>query len=212
MHGPRSTKENVVVLGILEAVASDSNCTQRRLAADLGIALGLANAYLRRCMKKGLVKVREVPTRRYAYYLTPKGLSEKSRLTVEYLSSSFTFFRRARAECAQIFLAMRQAGVDSVVLAGASDLAEISLICALDGGVKIVGLVDSSIEAPTFAGLPVAASFDAVSAEFGAILITAFPERGQIYRDACRVLPADKVFLPVLLKFDLGVASVGGQF
>ena len=62
------------------------------------------NAYLKRCVKKGLVKVSGAPARRYAYYLTPQGFAEKSRLTVEYLSSSFSFFRQAREDCSAVLL------------------------------------------------------------------------------------------------------------
>jgi DNA-binding MarR family transcriptional regulator len=65
-------REGAILLGLLEAVAVDGGRTQRRLAAELGIAVGLVNAYLKRCVKKGLVKVSEAPARRYAYYLTPK--------------------------------------------------------------------------------------------------------------------------------------------
>src|SRR5216110_111601 len=85
-----------ILLGLLESVERDGGQSQRRIASDLGVALGLVNAYLKRCVKKGLVKIGQAPARRYAYYLTPHGFAEKSRLTVEYLSSSFSFFRRAR--------------------------------------------------------------------------------------------------------------------
>src|SRR5215468_12238177 len=88
-----------VMLSLLESVERDGGQTQRRLASELGVALGLVNAYLKRCVKKGLLKVGEAPARRYAYYLTPHGFAEKSRLTVEYLSSSFSFFRQAREDC-----------------------------------------------------------------------------------------------------------------
>ena len=91
-----------IVLGLLESVGRDGGQSQRRLAAELGIALGLVNAYLKRCIGKGLVKVRSAPTRRYAYYLTPKGFAEKSRLTVSYLTNSLSFFRLARADCAAL--------------------------------------------------------------------------------------------------------------
>ena len=92
-----------IVLGLLTTVEHDGERSQRHIAAELGIALGLVNAYLRRCVKKGLVKVRDVPARRYAYYLTPHGFAEKSRLTVQYLSDSFSFFRLAKGDCAQAF-------------------------------------------------------------------------------------------------------------
>ena len=66
---------------------------------ELDIALGLVNAYIRRCIKKGLVKVTQAPAGRIAYYLTPSGFAEKLRLTIEYLSYSFSFFRQAEADC-----------------------------------------------------------------------------------------------------------------
>src|SRR3546814_593722 len=84
--------------GLLRAVQENSALTQRSMARELGIALGLANAYLKRCVRKGYIKVRQAPPNRYAYYLTPQGFAEKTRLTSEYLSSSFRFFRRARSQ------------------------------------------------------------------------------------------------------------------
>src|SRR6266446_7963781 len=54
-----------IVLSVLTSIERDSAITQRKLAHDLGIALGLANAYLRRCVRKGLVKMRQVPINRY---------------------------------------------------------------------------------------------------------------------------------------------------
>ncbi len=99
-----------IVLGLLELVERDGAQSQRKLASDLGIALGLVNAYLKRCVKKGLVKIAQAPARRYAYYLTPSGFAEKSRLTVEYLSSSFSFFRSAREDCANVLKAAHVRG------------------------------------------------------------------------------------------------------
>jgi DNA-binding MarR family transcriptional regulator len=83
-------KENSMTLELLEAIEEKSDVTQRRLARELGVALGLANSYLKRCERKGLVKIHKAPANRYLYYLTPKGFAEKSRLTAEYLSASFS--------------------------------------------------------------------------------------------------------------------------
>src|ERR1700758_56124 len=107
-----------IILGLLSSVESDGARSQRRIAAELGIALGLVNAYLKRCIKKGLVKVHDAPARRYAYYLTPLGFAEKSRLTVQYLSASFSFFRQAKADCTAVFEAARAAGFTRLLLAG----------------------------------------------------------------------------------------------
>ena len=122
----RRSEDERVVLGLLESVERDGATSQRRLAADLGIAVGLVNAYLNRCIKKGLVKVTQAPARRYAYYLTPQGFVEKSRLSLEYLTYSFKFFRQAKLDCLNAFEAARARGFARVALDGVSDIAEIA--------------------------------------------------------------------------------------
>ncbi len=131
-----------IVLDLLNSVEADGSRSQRHIASELGIALGLVNAYLKRCVKKGLVKVGQAPARRYAYYLTPQGFAEKSRLTVDYLSTSFSFFRRAKADCAQVFAVAKSNGFKRLVLAGRSDLTEIAVLCAVEAAVAIVAVVD----------------------------------------------------------------------
>ena len=86
-------REESLTLEILAAIEARSDVTQRHLARTMGIALGLTNSYLKRCVRKGLVKIHQAPANRYLYYLTPKGFAEKSRLTARYLSVSFAFYR-----------------------------------------------------------------------------------------------------------------------
>ena len=62
--GSASDGDAEITLGLLNAVQESSTVTQRSMASDLGIALGLANAYLKRCVRKGWVMVHEAPARR----------------------------------------------------------------------------------------------------------------------------------------------------
>src|SRR5215470_16999612 len=117
--------EDAILLGVLDAVERDPALTQRSVARELGIALGLVNTYLRRCVRKGLIKVSQVPRRRYAYYLTPQGFSEKSRLTATYLAYSFSFFRQARAQFGEIFSSAVGRSQSRILLIGEGDLADI---------------------------------------------------------------------------------------
>lgn len=188
-----------IMLGLLESVERDGGQSQRRLASELGIALGLVNAYLKRCIKKGLVKVSEAPARRYAYYLTPQGFAEKSRLTVDYLSYSFSFFRSARADCAEIFLAARGAGVNRVAIAGISDLAEIARICALESGVEIAAVVDANARTETYLGVPVVPDFLSMPGTIDAIVVTDMRTAQATYDSAAATLGAPRVFAPRLL-------------
>jgi DNA-binding MarR family transcriptional regulator len=195
----QENEDSKLVLGLLETVERDAGMSQRRLAAELGIALGLVNSYLKRCIQKGLVKVTEAPARRYAYYLTPQGFAEKSRLTVEYLSSSFSFFRQARADCADVFRSAKAHGWSRVVLAGVSDLAEISTICALESDVKIVAIVDAASAAESFIGLPVFRSFEALSESCDAVLVTDLRNPEKALASARAHFASERVLLPALL-------------
>lgn len=135
-------KDEQVTLNLLTAIEEQSDVTQRRLARRLGVALGLTNSYLKRCIGKGLIKIREAPANRYFYYLTPKGFSEKSRLTAKYLSVSFHFYRQAGDSCKRVFDACRAAGWNTVVLCGLSELAEIAYLRAHEQQIEIAGLYD----------------------------------------------------------------------
>lgn len=157
----REAGDPEVLLGLLTSIERDSGITQRKLAGDLGIALGLANAYLRRCVRKGFVKVGQVPFNRYAYFLTPQGFAEKSRLTAEYLAVSFNFFRRARGDCAVLLRQCAARGWRRVVLYGAGDLAEIAVLSAGEAGLEVLCVIDPEAAGRSCAGLPIHADLGA---------------------------------------------------
>ena len=188
-----------IVLGLLNSVEHDGDKSQRHIAAELGIALGLVNAYLKRCVKKGLVKVHDAPARRYAYYLTPQGFAEKSRLTVQYLSHSFSFFRLAKAECAQAFATAKANGFDRLVLAGKSDLAEIAILCAVEAAVKIVAIVDPRSDDAQFVGVDVVRSYADMKKEFDAVIVTDVTRAKLSFDAAVEACGAERVLAPALL-------------
>jgi DNA-binding MarR family transcriptional regulator len=196
----RSAQQVRVLLGILESVQRDTAQSQRHLAAELGIALGLANAYLKRCVRKGLIKMRSAPGRRYAYYLTPHGFAEKSRLTLDYLSYSLDFFRQAKSDCRAKLDAARRCGYTRVVLAGRSDIAEIAAICALESDVNIIAVVDAADGPARFVGVPVVASFALVQQPFDAVLVTDMTDGRKGYERAVAAVGADRVLTPELLR------------
>jgi len=188
-----------IVLGLLSSVESDGARSQRRMAAELGIALGLVNAYLKRCVKKGLVKVQDAPARRYAYYLTPQGFAEKSRLTVQYLSDSFSFFRKAKDDCTRLYREAAARGFERVVLAGKSDLAEIAILCAVDAGATVVAIVDPNREGGRFGGVEAVGSYADVKGGFDAIIVTDVANAQSSYELAVEAVGDDNVLVPVLL-------------
>ena len=195
-----SPEASRIMLGLLDAVEQDRAHSQRHLASELGIALGLVNAYLKRCMKQGLVKVRQAPARRYAYYLTPQGFAEKSRLTVEYLSYSFGFFRQAKTDCSELFRTAKGWGVKNVLLVGQSDLAEIAALCALEQDISIVGLVQPGASYHRFIGLPVFPDFDSVGEPFDSLLITDMTNARATCESVVARYGFERVLVPELLR------------
>lgn len=194
----RADDEARITLGLLDAVGTNSSVTQRLVAGELGIALGLANAYLKRCVRKGLIKVQHVPANRYAYYLTRKGFAEKSRLTAEYLSVSFNFFRGAREQCTGILDECQAKGWRRIALIGASDLTEIAALCAQDHTIEIVGIVDDQINRDSFAGLPVAQRLKDLGA-VSAVMICDMRTPQTAFDTLIAALPREQVLTPPLL-------------
>lgn len=188
-----------IVLGLLTSVENDGSQSQRRIAAELGVALGLVNAYLKRSIRKGLVKVGQAPARRYAYYLTPQGFSEKSRLTIEYLSSSFSLFRKAKDDYARVFNRAHALGFRQIVLAGKSDLCEIAILCAVDSPITIVAVVDPDEDTSRFIGVGVVRSYADVAGTIDAVVVTDLKRAKNVFDEAVAAFGAHKVLAPDLL-------------
>ena len=199
---PDLDSEAKITLGLLNVVHDNAATSQRSMAYDLGIALGLANAYLKRCVKKGLIKVSQAPANRYAYYLTPKGFTEKSRLTAEFLSQSFNLFRRARTESAELFGHCQSQEWNRVALYGLGDLTEIVTLSARDFQIELVAVVGEDAEAKEFAGLPVVRDMPRPE-DVDAVIICDINNSQETYDDACAQFPPERV---LALRF-LGVSG-----
>ena len=190
--------ESEIVLELLNVVHENSDLTQRSMARELGIALGMANTYLKRCVRKGYIKVRQIPSNRYSYYLTPKGFKEKSRLTAEYLSSSFTFFRRAKDQCLESLGYAKVRGWHRVALVGVGDLAEIFALCAIEHSVDLVGILDSKTEKTMFTGLNIAPTIADLE-PLDALIITDAVNPQETFDNLLESFPSDRILtLPVL--------------
>jgi DNA-binding MarR family transcriptional regulator len=170
----QETGDPEIVLGLLTSIERNSAITQRKLAGDLGIALGLANSYLRRCVRKGLIKIGQVPLNRYAYYLTPQGFAEKSRLTAEYLTVSFNFFRRARSDCAELLQECAARGWTRVALCGAGDLAEVAVLSASECEIEVVCVIDPARAGGRCVSVPIVADLAAAQQQgaFDGVILT----------------------------------------
>lgn len=129
-------------LSILENIERNPEITQADLAAQLGIAVGSVNWYIKRMVKKGWVKVSRMQRRRLRYLLTPQGISEKSRLTASFLQASLKWYRLTRTDTKRLLNDVRRAGFDAVCIEGDGDLAEIVYLTCLEAGVSVLPEID----------------------------------------------------------------------
>ena len=149
-------KESQLTLELLQAIDQQDDISQRFLAQKMGVALGLANSYLKRCVKKGLIKMKTAPANRYFYYLTPQGFSEKARLTGEFLSTSLALFRQSGDVYQQVFADCLMQGRSKVLFVGISDLTEIAYMRSLQCEIEVVGVLQPGAEKSSFFDLAVA--------------------------------------------------------
>jgi EPS-associated MarR family transcriptional regulator len=86
----------------MKILHEDPNISQRDLALALGISLGKVNYCLKALIEKGWVKAKNFKHSQrklaYAYYLTPQGLQEKSRVTVSFLRRKLDEYEELQKE------------------------------------------------------------------------------------------------------------------
>jgi DNA-binding MarR family transcriptional regulator len=146
-------------LEILTAIEEGRPLTQRALAQRLGVALGLANLYLKRLAQKGYVKIVQFPQKpaarkRLRYLLTPRGLAEKTKLGYEHAAYSLRLYRRARQVLQESLSPLAEAGLKRVALYGTGDAAELAYLTLREFGLEPVA-VFSPEGGGQFLGMPV---------------------------------------------------------
>jgi DNA-binding MarR family transcriptional regulator len=207
----RDDTDERIVAGLLTTVEREGRVSQRQLSAQLGVALGLVNSYVKRCVKKGLIKVRNVPSRRYIYYLTPRGFSEKARLTADFLAYSFASFREARSQCSALMDDAVARGWTSVVLVGASDLTEIAILCASERGITVDAVVDEGVTKAKIIGVPVAPNLDALTRPPDGFIVTGIQNAQALCDGLVEAQGEDRVLVPAILSVSPKRRRAGGR-
>ena len=136
-------QNNKAELDLLTAVDEEAVISQAALSEKLGVAAGLVNFMMKRAISKGLVTVKKVPARRYAYLLTPKGFAEKARLVADYMNTSMGMFRKVRADFGDIFSASfsSDSGTPQFVVVGDLEMAEVALLEALRCEINLAAVI-----------------------------------------------------------------------
>lgn len=142
-------------LQLLSEISGEEPLSQRELSRRLGIAVGLVNSYLKNLVSKGFVRVKNFPSNRYAYLLTPQGLAEKSRLAYQHLSYFTSLYTVARQDYLDLFRRLEAAGVREVIFCGVDEVAEVAYLSLRETGLELMAVMDDDRSGDFFFGVEV---------------------------------------------------------
>ena len=95
-------KNNQDALNLLRKIKSNPRSSQRDLADELGFSLGKLNYILNSLKSKGLIKIRNFEKNKnklnYIYLLTPKGIAEKTKLTINFMKRKMKEYDELKKE------------------------------------------------------------------------------------------------------------------
>jgi len=131
-------------LQLLEEIEQNPRVSQRELSNKFGIALGVTNACIKRMARRGLIRLKGFPPRRIAYYLTPKGFSEKAKLTLHFFSYNIQHYAEMKKVISGRLLEMQEDGIRRIAFYGVSDEMEIAYITLQGSEMKLAGIIDEN--------------------------------------------------------------------
>ena len=95
-------EKNQDYLNILRKINQENEISQRGLAKELGFSLGKLNYCLKALKGKGYIKIKNFqqnPNKlNYAYILTPKGISQKTQLTIRFMKKKMQEYDELKKE------------------------------------------------------------------------------------------------------------------
>ena len=175
-----SAQDHFRSLQILDELAKNDNVTQRDLSSRLGIALGLVNSYVKNLVAKGYITVKAIPPKRYGYYLTPKGIMEKTRLACDLLQDYTRIYREAKSNYRTIFHALEKAGTTQIIFAGVDEVAEFAFITMQETRLHLIGMVDTEHIGEKFFEFIIQPLHAIKTQPYDRILVTSYVRRKQL--------------------------------
>ncbi len=189
--------KDIRTLKILEQVQNGQSPSQRALAGELNISLGLVNSFIKRLVRKGFVKITTIPKKRIKYILTPRGAAEKSRLTYLYIQYSYNFYREARQKLRDLYTDLERQGISRIVFYGAEDLAEIAYVSLQETSIQLVAVVDDTKVGTRFLKLRVMDPAELTAIAYDRILLTTINSRNSILNNLSKIGIASNVVVQI---------------
>jgi len=167
---------------LLDEISKGELLSQRDLSKKLNIALGLVNSYIKNLVSKGYVTIKAIPSKRYVYYLTPKGFTEKTRLTYHHLQNFTNLYKVARRDFKELFSKLQNEGTSDVVFAGVDESAEIAYLSLQEFNIKFAGIVDNEQEGGDFFKYKIMPFENLKKIDADYVILSSFLRRDEVYK------------------------------
>jgi DNA-binding MarR family transcriptional regulator len=122
---------------LLNEIARDPLVTQARLSAQLGIAVGSVNWYIKRLIQRGWIKVSHLDRTRLKYDLTSRGMRVFTQRALLYARDSLKVYREMRNRAIETVDQLKQKGVLEVRLASADEMMDIMRLTCIENGILL---------------------------------------------------------------------------
>ena len=169
-------KNELLEFKILKHVEESPKLNNRMAASKLGCSVKLAHALLGKMVDRGLLHVKKLHSRRWDYFLTPKGIAEKARLTYEFIDFSMNFYQEARKASSQVCRDIAESGLKTVAFLGAGDLAEIVYLGVKEWDLELVEVYNGDISG-TFLGHPILPVSDLRNSQADAVIVCMYDKK-----------------------------------
>jgi DNA-binding MarR family transcriptional regulator len=108
-------------LKVLKTIENKDTITQRDIANHTGMSLGAVNILIKRLVKKGLVKIERISPKLIKYILTPHGMKEKAKLTLNYIANSYNYIKNIETGIMDIINTEEVKNADHIYIFGDTD-------------------------------------------------------------------------------------------
>lgn len=111
---------------IIEILNNNQHVTQRDIALKTGLSLGLTNIMVKRLIKKGFVKIKNMNKRKILYHLTPKAMIEKTQRTYNYFERTMKDVISIKEKIQNAVLSKWNGKYNEIIIVGKDEISEIA--------------------------------------------------------------------------------------
>ncbi len=139
-------------LNTLLELKQNPSLTQRSLSRRLNISLGLTNAIIKNLIYRGWIKAKKDTGRKLLYIITPKGMTNVSRLMYKRFQETLHYYNYTKDLLTAYLIKLYQQGEEAVNIYGTGQLAEITYYAGISTPLKLNDIISDDPSKEKFLG------------------------------------------------------------